>query len=190
MKYAKSSYLVAGLIGLAASAVSASPITMIHDGSGSGTIDGVSFTSVFTITTTGNTDDRVNFGSGWFIDHTSASINIAGVGTFDFITPTRTFVNNNIPLVGFSRAGISGSDLFNGPGNAEFASWDMTTSIGPLSGGGNLIQWGSEDVMTSGGVLFFADGFTDAQFTAIVPAPASLALIGLAGITATRRRRA
>jgi hypothetical protein len=177
MKYAKSSYLVAGLIGLAASAVSASPITMIHDGSGSGTIDGVSFTSV-------------NFGSGWFIDHTSASINIAGVGTFDFITPTRTFVNNNIPLVGFSRAGISGSDLFNGPGNAEFASWDMTTSIGPLSGGGNLIQWGSEDVMTSGGVLFFADGFTDAQFTAIVPAPASLALIGLAGITATRRRRA
>jgi len=192
MNFTKSSYLVAGLVGLAASAVSASPITMIHEGSGSGTIGGVSFAaSAFTITTTGNTDNRVDFGFGWFIDHTAASINIAGVGTFEFITPTRTFVNNSIPLVGFSRAGISGADLFDGPNDAALAAWDMTTSIGPLSGGGNTVQWGGgfEDVMTSGGVLFFADGFTDAQFTAIIPAPASLALIGLAGITATRRRR-
>jgi len=188
MKYTKSSYLVAGLVGLAASAVSASPITMIHEGSGSGTIGGVSFgTSGFTITTTGDMDNRVDVGFGWFIDHTTASINIAGVGTFDIISPTRTFSNNASQIVGFSRS--AGSDLFNGPSNAAFATWDMTTSIGPISGAGNTLQWGNFDVITSGGVLFFDDGATDAQFTAIIPAPASLALIGLAGITATRRRR-
>lgn len=192
MKRTHQSFLIAGLVGLASSLVSAAPITFIHDGSGNGTLDGVAFSAVFTITATGNTDDRNDLGGAWDIEHTSATINIDGVGSFDFISPTRTFVNNGGQLVGFSRTvGAGGNDLFNGPNNAAFGTWDMTTSIGPIGGGGDLIQWGDPNpaVVTTGGVLYFDNFFTDAQFTAIVvPAPATLLALG--GLVATRRRRA
>lgn len=180
--------LAAGLFAAPALAV---PIEFTHFGSGSGTIDGVGFTSTFTIIAVGNTDDRLSmFGDGYFIDHLSAVITIDGVGTYDFITPTRTFVNSSFQLVGFSRAGLFGADLFNGPADPFFASWDMTTSTGFISGAGSLLQWDFEDVMTSGGVLFFDDFSTDAAFVAtVVPAPASIGLLALTGVAATRRRR-
>ncbi|RMH13864.1 MAG: hypothetical protein D6695_02810 [Planctomycetota bacterium] len=168
----------------------AAPIEFTHFGSGSGTIDGVSFSTTFTITAVGNTDDRVDIGFGYFIDHLSASITIGSIGTYDFITATRTFVNNSNQIVGFSRAGISGADLFNGPIDPFFASWDMTTSTDFITGSGNLLQWGLSDVVTSGGVLYFDDFTTDAAFVAtIVPAPASIGLLALTGLAATRRRR-
>lgn len=193
MKNIHRSVLIAGLVGLASSLAAAAPITFIHDGSGNGTLDGVAFSAVFTITATGNTDDRFDLGGGWETVHTSAVINIDGVGSFDFISPTRTFVNNGAQLVGFSRSeGVgNGLDLFNGPNNAAFGTWDMTTSIGPIAGAGNLLQWGSSPaVETTGGVLYFENFLTDAQFTAIVaPAPGALAFLALGGLTATRRRR-
>jgi len=191
MKHTQGSFVVAGLVGLAASVASAAPITFIHDGSGSGTLDGDAFSAVFTITATGDTSNRNNLGGfGWDIAHTTATINIDGVGVFDFVSPTRTFINNDAWIVGFSRTGNSGADLFNGPQDAALAAWDMTASIGPISGEGELLQWGNlfDDVMTTGGLLRFDDFFTDARFTAIVvPAPATLLALG--GLLATRRRR-
>ncbi|GAB4384890.1 MAG: hypothetical protein Kow0022_08900 [Phycisphaerales bacterium] len=176
--------------GLCAAPALAAPIEFTHYGSGSGTLDGVGFVSTFTISAVGNTDDRVNLGFGYFIDHLSASITIDGVGTYDFLTPTRTFVNNSAQLVGFSRAGSLGIDLYNGPIDPFFASWDMTTSTGFISGAGSLLQWDYEDVMTTGGVLFFDTFSTDAAFVAtVVPAPASIGLLALTGVAATRRRR-
>jgi len=190
MKNTKQSVLIAGIVGLASALASAAPITFVHEGSGSGTLDGVAFSALFTITASGDTNNRIGFGSGWYIGHTASTINIDGVGSFDFVTSTRTFVNNGAQLVGFSRGDADGgSDLFNGPVNDAFGGWDMTTSIGPISGGGDLLQWGSTPaVVTTGGVLFFDDFFTDARFTAtVVPAPATL--LGLVGLAATRRRR-
>lgn len=183
----------------------ASLITFTHEGSGSGSIAGTSFTNAdFIITAVGNTDNRAwqaNLGNGglnpaWFIDHSLATITITDVGTFDFITGTRTFVTQDLDLVGFSRAGDEGADLFQGPTNTVFSTWDMLTSIGPYTGEGNLLQWTLTDVETTGGLLAFNTQYfiNPVTFTAVVspiPVPAAAWLFGsgLIGLIGIARRK-
>lgn len=185
--------LAAALLALTAAEVSADIMTFTHEGTGGGTLNGDAFSaSDFVITATGNTTDRDSFANGWWINHTSASISIDGVGDLDFLSSTRTFVNNNLQLVGFSR-GPNGSDLFNGPTDAQFGTWDMLGPIGPISGEAQLLQWSLfPQIDTTGGILMFNNGTSRATFTAtIIPAPASttLGLIGLAAAAVLRRRR-
>ena len=182
-----------------AAAANADPITFIHTGSGSGVIGGLTFTDLdFTITAVGDTDDRVvlpNPATGWAIEHTAANIEIVGLGTFDFNIATRTFLNTDLNTVGFSRSefgGLEGSDLYNGPmSNPVFDGWEMLTSIGPIVDNDFRIFQFFNGIETSGGILDFTDEqFVDGTFEAIVvPAPTSFAMIGLAGLTATRRQR-
>jgi len=163
--------------------VSAAPITFTHSGNGSGSLDGSDFSNAdFTITAQADTDNR-DFGSAleWFIDHVSASITINGLGAYDFITGTRTFVANNANTVGFSRAGDGGLDLFNGPSDDMFETWEMLTSIGPVSGYGWLLQWTNSPVETTGGVLVFANAnsIPGSSFEAdVVPIPGAVWLLG------------
>jgi len=163
------------LLSLVMAEAPAGSITFTHEGNGSGTLDGIPFpASDFVITALGVTGDRVSNSGGWFIDHLSASISIDGLGDFDLLTGTRTFVNNDVQTVGFSRAGISGADLFNGPIDAQFATWDMLGSIGPISGLGGLLEWTDTPLIdTTGGILMFDIGTCEATFTAVFPsAPA------------------
>lgn len=156
-------------------------MTFTHEGAGAGSLDGQSFASTdFVITATADTDNWVSCGADCaYLVHVASSIDILGVGTFDFVTATRTFVNGAV--VGFSR--VSGADLFNGPDAAALDTWDQLTSIGPIGGTGSLLQWTLSDVVTSGGVLVFDSGQGRAVFTATaagaVPVPASIVLIGL-----------
>jgi len=173
----------------------ADPITFTHTGVGSGTIGTTTFTdAAFTITDVGDTTNVEDLSGAFSLDDSSASIAIDGVGTFDFITGTRTFVAGG--LVGFSRATASGNDLFNGPSNAAFSTWDLTSSIGPIDGTAQLLQWSLSPVDTSGGVLVFDDGITDTVFSATlgtaVPEPTGSIAVGigvLALAVVTRRRR-
>ncbi len=175
--------LFASLLIITGSAFAAT-ITFTHTGIGSGTIGSTSFTNaVFTITDVGDTADRVCIADVCDIDDISAWISISGVGTFGFITPTRTFVNNTNAAVGFSRS--SGSDLFD-TWNPAFTTWDMLSAIGPITGDGWIGQW--TGVVTTGGDLLFADAYPvpNTVFSASlgVPEPACFILIafGLAAI--------
>lgn len=189
--------VVASVVGAVAGSASAAQITFVHESSGSGTIGTQSFGATapvnFTITATGDTTAAQSFGDGFWIDHVSASISIAGVGTFDILTGTRTFVYNLGQVVGFSRAGGTGLDLLNGPRLfPELGTWDMTTSLGPITGAGEIIQWNANpNINTSGGVLFI-NSTPDATVTfsaTVVPAPGAVALGGVALLGASRRRR-
>ena len=154
-------------------------ITMTHTGVGSGTFGSAAFANAaFTITGVGDTANRYSFFGGYSIENISATISIAGVGDFLLTSGTRTFVNNDLGIVGFSRAGSSSSDLFNGPTTPALNSWDMLSSIGPLTGPGQLLQWTSFPVTTSGGTLIFENANLSATFQAtLVPEPASGMLV-------------
>lgn len=177
-----------GFVLLTAVPAFATTITFTHIGLGSGTLDGTPFTtSDFTITAQGDTDNRDTFSGGYYIDHDFASISITGLGTYQFTTGTRTFVNNlGLALVGFSREGEDGKDLLWGPYDAAFATWDMLSPIGPITGGGELFQWGlSPSVVTNAGVLVFNNSrFEAATFKASVfeatsvPEPSTIVLLG------------
>ena len=86
------------------------PITFIHTGTGSGTIGVTQFVdSAFTITGHADTTNRQSTLTGFYYEHTSTSIALSGVGTFDITSKIRTFVNHTIPAAGLSRTpfGIS-----------------------------------------------------------------------------------
>ena len=187
-------------VALAGATAAAAPITFTHQGTAAaGAVGGVAFGSTaFTITAFGDTDNREAYdvvpgAEGFFIDHGSARIELASVGEFLFTTATRTFNTRSITTAGFSRAGAIGTDLVNGPTLPALATWDMLSSIGPLSGSGQILQWDSSPVHTSGGQLLLEGGASPIVFTAtVVPEPTALALaaaLGAIGAAGGRRGR-
>ncbi len=163
------SFMVGASLAMAfAAGAMAEPITFVHTGTGSGTLNGAPFgPAAFTITSEADTLNRQTiFTNVYYIDHDTSEIRIDGLGTFQFVSATRTFINGQ--LVGFSRGGINGLDLFNGPNSAVLAGWDMLSAVGPAAGTGGLLQWTSGDVITSGGTLIFNNGQSAATFEAII----------------------
>ncbi len=183
------------IVGASVSVAQSELITFVHTGTGSGTLDGVEFfDAAFSITAIGDTDNRDVFSNAYSITHDSASIFIEGIGHLDLMASTRTFVNNSIGTVGFSRAGSSRTDLFNGPlEEPVFETWDMLSTIGPVtSSNGRLLQWDNSDseIITDEGhlIFYFEENITTTFAAIVVPAPGGM-LVMLGGLMACSRRR-
>ncbi len=184
--------IIAGV--LVASAAQGAPIEFTYTGVGNWRLNGVTFTnSAFTIHALGDTANRLLINDpyqGYYIDHSTATFDITGMGSVTITTPTRTFVNNSLHAIGFSRAGADGTDIFDGPQDAGFDSWDMLSSIGPTSSStAALITRG---VSTSGGTLIFIyQSPVPGTFEAVVTPEPSASLVVLLGcVFKSRRRRA
>lgn len=170
----------------------AAPIQFIYTGTGTGSIGQVSFRdAAVTITEQSDTSGLQSCNAGCvFIDALSTSISIGGLGTYSFLTGTRTFDNEG--RVGFSRASHTGKDLYD-IFNVGL-SYDMMSSIGPIVGTPNFLQWESPDVVTDGGVLVIIEGSATGTFQAVtsaVPVPAAAWLLGsgLLGLIGVARRQ-
>ena len=161
-----------------------------------GTIGSTSFSDAnMTIRGFGSEARVVHLGGNLYsLDLSYVTITIQGVGTFRITTPTRFFANGVV--VGFSHAGANGDDLIDGPGISQV--WDMKTSLGPITGGGEISDWDQSVVMSSGGRIVLNDDGFPMTFSATVgaqaPEPATICLFvtGLGGIGTKfllRRRR-
>lgn len=186
---------------LLSSTALAVPITVTYTGTGSGTIGGTSFgSSAFTITAIGDSAWIYHVPGISGVYHSSATIDISGLGSFNFLVGLRTFVNRNVGVAGLSR--VTGGDLYNSTYNPAFDTWDVESSLGPIEDDFRLLQWnpipGSQwllPVLTSGGDLVFnnsvgAGTFQSTYGAAPVSEPSTIALfvIALFGLLVASRR--
>lgn len=137
-------------------------------------------------------DDTANgYGKGYSVVHDTATITVLG-STYSISTPTSTFVNNTYGTVGASNDQVQ-YDLLILP-DTSFNTWDLTTSIGPISVGSSdgFISFAGTPLQTSGGVLdVFGNHTTPLTLTATaIPEPSSYGVIlALAGMLAIAKRR-
>jgi hypothetical protein len=131
-------------------------------------LDGSNFSdTAFTVTGFADTDDIVDLGGGvYYVNHSSTEIVLNGIGTYSFTTDLRTFTNNAI--VGLSRAGAFGADLYNSTGDPDLLAWDITYSVGPVTPEFFILQWDFADVVTDGGILVLENEQVSGSFEAIL----------------------
>jgi hypothetical protein len=135
-------------------AAHADGITYTFDATGSGTLGDVAFVNAaFTITVSADTLAIVNCGSGVFsVDSLSADISITGFDTATILIPTRVFDNNSVSVLGFSQGSCAGGDYLD-ISNAAFATYDLSTAIGPIFDPTPFAVGQFQNVPTSGGIL-------------------------------------
>jgi hypothetical protein len=139
----------------------AAPITFTFTGNGSGTVNSTPFTNAdYTITLKGDTTAITNSLNVYHLI-TTATMVIAGVGTATITDPVEIYDNPNVSVLGFAREG--GYTLL-GLDNAAFATYALSTSLGPIVASGisvsqfkNLASTlGPITLSSSGGVTFQA----------------------------------
>src|SRR5262245_57262722 len=186
--------VVLAVVGMLAVAnpVLADPITYSVRATASGTLGGSAFTSALvTIALTGDTS--AVSGSPIQTNPGIATVDVSGVGTATFTNALLAAFVNPTPLN--LLAGISdltADRLILGTRNPVFASYDLRTPIGPITGGAPFNDGFIFPTTLGDFVLTSINGGTS-TFTAVVPEPASAVLVvaGLLGIIsiAMKRRR-
>ena len=174
---------------ISTSAASADVVTSTFSGIGSGTwssgiYSGQSFTNkAFTFTTSVDTSSISAISVGFLAPVAAATVFIEDYGVLAITSATEQAVNQQQGRFGF---GLAGSSIIVGFVNNAFGSWNMQTNLGPITGAG---VFNTATFNTTLGAIQFS-GSPTITFTSVVPAPGAVALIGLAGLAGSRRRRA
>jgi PEP-CTERM motif len=180
---------------MAASPSFGAPITYTEQATASGTLNGTPFTDATVLLTMNNNTTNVTNGPpGLFFNQGTVTLSIGGGPAVTFTDPTHVFSNQNSPAgVGFEDVGSS-EDILDTL-SASFATYDLTTSIGPIVGS-SVINAGISFPTTGGALVLTSAG--DATFTSVasetnaIPEPSTWAmmLIGFAGLGYAGYRRA
>jgi len=113
----------------------AQPVTFTVQASSSGTLGDTPFNTVVTITSTADVSRIFHPSAGlYYVNDTLTTIFVPGIGSATFVNTTRNFVNQN----GSQGPGAGGTDTFMGDivdiANPSFATYDLSTSFGPVAG--------------------------------------------------------
>jgi len=172
-------------------------ITYTDQATGSGMLGTTAFTgALVTVTLTGDTTNVVSVSSTYANPVGTATVSVSGIGTGTFSNQMQAFVNqtSSPAAVGISQVitipfGVSVLDTL----NAAFSTYDLTTSIGPISGS-PFINSGTTFDTTLGSFSLTSVGnstFTaTTRTTSAVPVPSTMLLLGsgLIGLAGWRRK--
>jgi hypothetical protein len=177
---------MAGVLCIAVAAL-ATPITYTFSASGNGGLGSQSFSNTFfEITATADTSGISVPSTGIFsVNDLTASVFVTGLGTGTFTIGTINVDNNNLSRVGFSAPAQGLAILF--VDNPAFATYDLSSSIGPLSGPG-VFNSGAQ-FNTSMGYFSLTQVSTATFEATLVPEPCALGIwvIGAAALVGRRR---
>ena len=175
---------------IATSTASAGVVDITYSGIASGTwlnglYSGQSFSGkAFSFHFSYLTDAITTYSQGYNVGSGAADVTVESYGNFAVTSATTNFAANTQSRAGFYVTGQGDVLSF---GNGALSSWDMQSNIGPITGTG---VFNTQNVFTTAGAIRFS-GTTTVTFTATAaPAPGAVALIGLAGLAGSRRRRA
>lgn len=163
---------------------SAEPIRFTYTGTASGTLAGSAFgPASFFLECTADTTNVTDQGGAWRVTHDNATMSIGDLPPITITTPTTTAVNNLNGAVIFGNGAANLALLIIGE-DPQLTTWDLASSIGPISNRVYILQWGPIGLDTTQGPLALRDSYrlTFATFeAAIIPAPAApvLTLTGL-----------
>jgi hypothetical protein len=185
------------VLGIASIFIAASPsfgaqITYTMEATASGSLDGITFTdATVLLSMNNNTTNVTTDGLGDFENAGTATVSVGGGPAVTFTGPIQVILDQSDTGIGFED--LSVDDILD-EFNASFATYDLTTSMGPIVGG-SAFNAGSSFATTGGAFVLTSAG--DATFTAAttaIPEPSSwvMMLTGSAclGYAGYRRARA
>ena len=171
----------AAAVAFSPAAASAALLTYTETADVSGSLDGVPFTdNVLTLMAVGDTSS-VSGGPSFFFLDAPLTFTLSGGGSGTFTdSETAVIANQSATLAGFSDFTTDAFIL--GTSSAVFATYDLRTVIGPVTGGA-IFNSGSS-FATSAGALVIGSLSGDSTFTATIPEPSTWAmlLVGFAGL--------
>ena len=184
--------LVLAAIGILGGAVLANPITYTETATGTGTLGLSAFTNALvTVTLIGDTSNVLTVAVGFRSGVGIGTVNVFGLGTATFTDPDiEAVVNQTSGGAGISDFTLNRTILFTN--NTVFTTYDLKSSIGPVSGTPTFNPGGLFSTSLGNfGLTSLAGNSTFTAATATVPEPAGMILLGtgLLGLTCLRIRR-